>query len=159
MCARLCCSRIRLNLLLGVKPTGPLFSTASRTWELNSTKSSTSNTLLPFKFHFQYKTIYYGATRVSVNFISPSGSWLPSPVVRVPARGVVNVSKRQGKKKTVKAVTKRFHRTGSGKLKYWLPGKVHNMLSKSRNHRRRLCKPRYATKTQLKTLNKMISGW
>lgn len=82
-----------------------------------------------------------------------------TPQVKVQVRGVVNVSKRRGKKKTVKAVAKRFHRTGSGKLKYWPAGKVHNMLSKSRNHRRRLRKPRYATKTQLKTLNKMISGW
>ncbi len=64
-----------------------------------------------------------------------------------------------GKRKTVKAVAKRFIRTGSGKLKYWPPGKVHNMLAKSRKRRLQLRKPRYATKTQLKTLNKMISGW
>ena len=80
------------------------------------------------------------------------------PPVLMQTRGVVNYSKK-GKKKTVKAVAKRFHRTGSGKLKYWPAGKVHNMLSKSRNHRRSLCKPRYASKIQLKTLNKMIAGW
>lgn len=77
----------------------------------------------------------------------------------VQTRSVVKCSKRRGKKKTVKAVAKRFHRTGSGKLKYWPSGAVHNMLSKSRHHRRSLRKPRYANKTQLKTLNKMLAGW
>jgi large subunit ribosomal protein L35 len=80
-------------------------------------------------------------------------------MVHIPTRSVVNFSKRSGKKKTVKAVAKRFHRTGSGKLKYWPAGKVHNMLKKSRNYRKSLRKPRYASKTELKTLNKMISGW
>lgn len=74
-------------------------------------------------------------------------------------RGIVRVSKNKGKLKTVKAVAKRFHRTGSGKLKYWPAGKVHNMLAKSNKRSRQLRKPRYVTKTQLKTLNKMISGW
>ena len=88
--------------------------------------------------------------------LGPSGR---TPALHyIPTRGVVNYSKNRGKKKTVKAVAKRFHRTGSGKLKYWPSGK-HKMLSKSRNHRRLLRKPRYVTKTQLKTLNKMISGW
>ncbi len=64
-----------------------------------------------------------------------------------------------GKRKTVKSVAKRFIRTGSGKLKYWPAGKVHNMLAKSRKRRLQLRKARYANKTQLKTLNKMISGW
>ena len=76
-----------------------------------------------------------------------------------PARSIVKVSKRKGKRKTVKAVAKRFYRTGSGKLKYWPAGKVHNMLSKSNKKRRQLRKARYATKTQLKTLNKMLAGW
>ena len=83
---------------------------------------------------------------------------LGSPLQAVPTRGIVKYSKR-GKNKSVKAVMKRFHRTGSGKLKYWPAGKVHNMLCKSRNHRQSLRKPRYATKRQLKTLNKMIAGW
>ena len=82
--------------------------------------------------------------------------------VQLPAqqqtRGVVIFSK-LGKRKTVKAVAKRFRRTGSGKLKYWPPGKTHNMLAKSRDKRRHLRKARYANKTQLKTLNKMLSGW
>ena len=76
----------------------------------------------------------------------------------IPARSVVRYSK-LGKRKTVKAVAKRFIRTGSGKLKYWPAGKTHNMLAKSRNKRRQLRKARYANKTQLKTLNKMIAGW
>ena len=66
---------------------------------------------------------------------------------------------KQGKLKTCKAVAKRFIRTGSGKLKYWPAGKVHNMLSKSRKRRRQLRKPRYVDKTRLKILNKMLSGW
>ena len=86
-----------------------------------------------------------------------------SPVASIlqlqPARNIVKVSKRKGKRKTVKAVAKRFYRTGSGKLKYWPAGKVHNMLSKSSKKRRQLRKARYATKTQLKTLNKMLAGW
>ena len=75
------------------------------------------------------------------------------------SRNIVKVSKNKGKRKTVKAVAKRFHRTGSGKLKYWPPGKVHNMLAKSNKKSRQLRKARYATKTQLKTLNKMLAGW
>ena len=66
---------------------------------------------------------------------------------------------KRGKRKTVKAVAKRFIRTGSGKLKYWPAGKHHNMLAKSCKRRRQLRKARYVNKTQLKTLNKMLSGW
>lgn len=77
---------------------------------------------------------------------------------RMHVRTVTKYSK-LGKRKTVKSVAKRFIRTGSGKLKYWPAGKVHNMLAKSRKKRLQLRKARYATKTQLKTLNKMISGW
>ena len=88
---------------------------------------------------------------------------LPSPLSQLvtpqQVRCLVKMSKNKGKRKTVKAVAKRFHRTGSGKLKYWPPGKVHNMLAKSKKKRRQLRKPRYATKTQLKTLNKMLAGW
>ncbi len=78
--------------------------------------------------------------------------------LRVQVRTVTKYSK-LGKRKTVKSVAKRFMRTGTGKLKYWPAGKVHNMLAKSRKKRLQLRKARYATKTQLKTLNKMISGW
>ena len=94
---------------------------------------------------------------------SPPACPLPSPHPQFMSpqqvRCLVKFSRNKGKRKTVKAVAKRFHRTGSGKLKYWPPGKVHNMLAKSRKKRRQLRKPRYATKTQLKTLNKMLAGW
>ena len=73
-------------------------------------------------------------------------------------RNIVIFSK-LGKRKTCKAVAKRFCRTGSGKLKYWPAGKTHNMLAKSNKKRRQLRKARYVNKTQLKMLNKMISGW
>ena len=73
-------------------------------------------------------------------------------------RSIVICSK-LGKRKTCKAVAKRFRRTGSGKLKYWPAGKTHNMLAKSNKARRQLRKARYVNKTQLKMLNKMISGW
>ena len=76
----------------------------------------------------------------------------------VPVRTVVKHSK-LGKMKTVKAVAKRFRRTGSGKLKYWPPGNVHNLLSKSHGFKCRVRRPRYVNKTQLKTLNKMLNGW
>ena len=84
---------------------------------------------------------------------------LPSLLTLQTARSITKVSKRKGKRKTVKAVAKRFYRTGSGKLKYWPAGKVHNMLAKSNKKRRQLRKARYASKTQLKTLNKMLAGW
>ena len=80
------------------------------------------------------------------------------PLNPVPlSRGVVMFSKK-GKCKTVKAVAKRFKRTGSGALKYWRAGKNHRMLVKSSRASRQLRKPRYVNKTQLKTLNKMLSG-
>lgn len=79
------------------------------------------------------------------------------PVTYLPVRGVVFFSK-LGKRKTVKAVAKRFKRTGSGALKFWRPGKNHRMLVKSGRASRELRKPRYANKTQLKMLNKMLSG-
>ena len=93
-------------------------------------------------------------------------SKLPLPLSSAPfvpascagqARTVVNYSK-LGKKKTVKAVARRFRRTGSGKLKFWPAGNVHNLLSKSHNYRRRVKKARYVNKTQLKTLNKMLAS-
>lgn len=73
-------------------------------------------------------------------------------------RNVVFCSK-LGKRKTVKAVAKRFKRTGTGKLKYWKSGKNHKMLAKTKRSSRELRKPCYVTNTQLKTLNKMLAGW
>jgi len=87
------------------------------------------------------------------------GNSFPKTSLLIPSRNIVKCSKRKGKHKTVKAVAKRFHRTGSGKLKYWPAGNNHKMLSKSFNERRLLRKPRYANKQQLKVLNNMISGW
>ena len=90
---------------------------------------------------------------------SPMLNQLSLSETRMQVRTVTRCSKNKGKRKTVKAVAKRFIRTGSGKLKYWPPGNVHNMLAKSRKKRLQLRKAKYVTKTQLKTLNKMISGW
>ena len=73
-------------------------------------------------------------------------------------RTVVRCGKR-GKRKTCKAVAKRFRRTGSGNLKYWPAGKSHRMLVKSRKRRLQLRKKRYTTSVQLKTLNKMLAGY
>ena len=100
----------------------------------------------------------FNSTKIPLTCFYLRENKLMPPLMTVQARNVVNFSKR-GKKKTVKAVAKRFHRTGSGKLKYWPAGKVHNMLAKSRRRCRQLRKPRYVSKVQLKTLNKMISGW
>lgn len=152
---RLICSRIRPNLLFTARQACfPLSTTAGLT------SFPKSSGLDPFKCHFQQIRVRQDLTRMACSLnIGRLQPLLQPPLVYVPVRGVVNYSKRRGKKKSVKAVSKRFHRTGSGKLKYWPAGKVHNMLAKSRNHRRRLRKPRYASKTQLKTLNKMISGW
>lgn len=88
--------------------------------------------------------------------LSRQEHWLPV-VNYIPTRSVVGFSKK-GKRKTVKAVAKRFKRTGTGQLKYWRPGKNHCMMAKSGRASRELRKPRYANKTQLKMLNKMLSG-
>ena len=73
-------------------------------------------------------------------------------------RGITLVSKK-GKRKTCKAVAKRFIRTGKGKLKRWRCGYHHNQTKKSGRRKRFLRKPTYASKTQLKTLNEMLNGW
>ena len=73
-------------------------------------------------------------------------------------RGITLVSKK-GKRKTCKAVAKRFIRTGKGKLKRWRCGYHHNQTKKSSRRKRFLRKPTYVSKTQLKTLNKMLNGW
>ena len=71
----------------------------------------------------------------------------------------VNFFSKKGKKKTVKSVTKRFKRMGSGALKRWRAGKNHNMRKKSHNQKRRLKKPVIVKGRQLRKLNQMISGW
>lgn len=148
---RLCCSRMTSSWLVSVKPSAHL-STASRI------PPTTPTHYFPLQ-HGLFKRDFSSQWQWQWRIPLVKCQLPQSPQLRLQVRGVVNVSKRRGKKKTVKAVAKRFHRTGSGKLKYWPAGKVHNMLCKSRNHRQRLRKPRYASKTQLKTLNKMLSGW
>ena len=158
---RIFSSRLRANLFSSVKQVCPptLVSPSIFPGLSLFMKCSTR----PHQKHLMPRAIHSKSVNVPASILSSGAAHLqchamPS-LLRIPWRGVVNFSKRRGKKKTVKAVAKRFHRTGSGKLKYWPAGKVHNMLAKSRNHRQRLRKPRYANKTQLKTLNKMLSGW
>ncbi len=74
------------------------------------------------------------------------------------SRGAVFWSKK-GKRKTVKAVAKRFKRLPCGRLLRWRAGKNHNMRKKSCNQRRRLRKPVIVKGRQLRKLNRMISGW
>lgn len=71
----------------------------------------------------------------------------------------INTKSKLGKRKSCKAVTKRFIRTGKGKLKRWRAGKNHKMMNKGPKRSMRLRKPTYANKQQLKLLNKMLSGW
>lgn len=96
-------------------------------------------------------------TALRYMYKSPPAGSVGLPVCTVPVRTVVKHSK-LGKMKTVKAVAKRFRRTGSGKLKFWPPGNVHNLLSKSQSRKGRIRRARYVNKTQLKTLNKMLIG-
>lgn len=71
----------------------------------------------------------------------------------------INIMSKRGKRKTCKAVAKRVHRTGKGKLKRWRAGKNHGMIRKSTKRRKQLKKPTYCNKQQLKLLNKMLNGW
>ncbi|XP_031575381.1 50S ribosomal protein L35, chloroplastic-like [Actinia tenebrosa] len=71
----------------------------------------------------------------------------------------INIMSKRGKRKTCKAVAKRVHRTGKGKLKRWRAGKNHGMIRKSNKRRKQLKKPTYCNKQQLKLLNKMLNGW
>jgi len=76
----------------------------------------------------------------------------------IPTRSV-NSRNKHGKPKTVKAVAKRFFRTGNGQLKYWPPGKNHNMMKKGPRKSRKLRQPRLCNKQQLKLLNKMLGRY
>lgn len=71
----------------------------------------------------------------------------------------VNTRNKHGKPKTVKAVAKRFFRTGNGQLKYWPPGKNHKMMKKGPRKSRKLRQPRLCNKQQLKLLNKMLGRY
>ena len=74
------------------------------------------------------------------------------------SRGITKFSKK-GKRKTCKAVINRFRRTGSGRWKYWRPGKKRKMLCKSKKLRRKLRKAIFVTKSQQKMLDQMVNGW
>lgn len=138
-----------------------------------SLPSGTRATLQPYQSTFslgsgplfrQFSNFYYArycepcapAHCTRLRYMYKSGS-VRLPLCMVPVRTVVKHSK-LGKMKTVKAVAKRFRRTGSGKLKFWPPGNVHNLLSKSHSRKGRIRTARYVNKTQLKTLNKMLIG-
>ena len=84
---------------------------------------------------------------------------VPSSVALFVPTRCININSKLGKRKTCKAVAKRFLRTGKGKLKRWKSGKNHRMMCKRKKRRRQLRKPTYVNKQQLKLLNKMLNGW
>ena len=77
----------------------------------------------------------------------------------VPARTLTYYSRRKGKRKTVKAVVRRFRRTGSGKWKRWQAGKNHFNSKKTSKRKSRLRRYVICNKQQTKLLNKMVNGW
>lgn len=72
------------------------------------------------------------------------------------SRSIVIYSKKK-KRKTVKAVVKRFKMLGSGKIKRWRCGRRHLALSKSKKTRRHLRKPTFCSNKQAKLLKKMVN--
>lgn len=92
------------------------------------------------------------------NFVKQAGPVRSSDGLVIPTRSV-NSRNKHGKPKTVKAVAKRFFRTGNGQLKYWPPGKNHNMMKKGPRKSRKLRQPRLCNKQQLKLLNKMLGRY
>lgn len=77
----------------------------------------------------------------------------------IPTRTITYYSRRKGKRKTVKAVIRRFRRTGSGKWKRWQAGKNHFNSKKTSKRRSRLRRYVICNKQQTKMLNKMVNGW
>lgn len=77
----------------------------------------------------------------------------------VPVRTITYSSRRKGKRKTVKAVVRRFRRTGSGKWKRWQAGKNHFNSKKTSKRRSRLRRYVICNKQQTRLLNKMVNGW
>ena len=77
----------------------------------------------------------------------------------IPTRTLTYYSRRKGKRKTVKAVVRRFRRTGSGKWKRWQAGKNHFNSKKTSKRRSRLRRYVICNKQQTKLLNKMVNGW
>lgn len=98
----------------------------------------------------------------SVSNFMKRAQLVQAPESLVTATRCINTrSKRSklGKRKTCKAVAKRFKRTGNGNLKYWRPGKSANMMQKGPKLSRQLRKSVLCNKQQLKLLNKMLNGW
>ncbi|RDD40536.1 50S ribosomal protein L35 [Trichoplax sp. H2] len=79
-----------------------------------------------------------------------------NPIGKQPNRSIVVYSKK-GKRKTVKAVVKRFKMLGSGKIKRWKCGRRHLALSKSKKNRRHLRKPTFCSNKQAKLLKQMVN--
>lgn len=92
------------------------------------------------------------------HFMRRTEMCLKSPSI-IPTTRCINTKSKLGKRKTCKAVAKRFLRTGKGKLKRWRVGKNHKMMHKGPKRSRHLRKPTYVNKQQLKLLNKMLNGW
>jgi len=107
---------------------------------------------------------HLGVTRSIYSFDSGSNSVKQAGPIQSPCGLViptrsVNSRNKHGKPKTVKAVAKRFFRTGNGQLKYWPPGKNHNMMKKGPRKSRKLRQPRLCNNQQLKLLNKMLGRY
>ena len=77
----------------------------------------------------------------------------PTQILR---RNLVVCSRRKGKKKSVKAVLKRFKITGSGKVKYWKSGRNRRQMRKNKRARRAIKRPAYCNKQQAKLIKKML---
>lgn len=91
--------------------------------------------------------------------LSPRTSHLLNFSSVIPTRTLTYYSRRKGKRKTVKAVIRRFRRTGSGKWKRWQAGKNHFNSKKTSKRRSRLRRYVICNKQQTKLLNKMVNGW
>ena len=102
-----------------------------------------------------YLPFYCPALQKNSNFGSLRALYVGNSIA---VRNITKCSK-LGKRKTCKAVAKRFLRTGKGKLKRWQAGKHHNMMKKRNKRRRQLRKHTYVSKQQLKLLNQMLNGW
>ena len=160
-----CCTVVAKSCL---NPCKSFIRTQSKTWIPQQTKllqtqyrqPIVQNFKLPSAVLLQPKLRQKVNTRLSRSLFATARKPLFTACIRneVLSREITMVSKK-GKRKTCKAVAKRFLRTGKGKLKRWRCGKHHNQSKKSSRRKRSLRKPTYASKTQLKTLNKMLNGW
>ena len=83
-------------------------------------------------------------------------SRMPLYSLRTPRRTLVICSKRKGKKKSVKAVLKRFKITGTGKVKFWRSGRNRRQMRKNVRARKAIKRPAYCNKQQAKLIKKMM---